>query len=310
MAPQPYARGYGFANWQAQHPSDPLPGGEVDTELDAIAANTAAIISSLGAIQRSDGALANAIVTQESLATQVVALFTAIGVTPRGAWLTATAYAAKDVITQAGAVYLCAVPHTSGVFATDLAAGKWMLLSTAAANINQSLNTTDSPTFAGLTIGGAATVGSILPGDIIAPANFGRTKSTTKIAQAAGATPNIFSIPLTMNNSGSAAKIKISAVNDDVSAGYGTEYSEWVVLFGSFAGAYVAPTVSRTVQFKRSVNSAVLDLTVTVTAGMSGNNLMLGVTLNSGGGTGFTTGRYSAQIELIGVDQATAITAL
>lgn len=50
--------------------------------------------------------------------------------TPRGLWVTVTAYAIGDV-SQAGTVgslYYCVVAHTSGTFATDLAAVKWVLL--------------------------------------------------------------------------------------------------------------------------------------------------------------------------------------
>lgn len=50
-----------------------------------------------------------------------------------GAWLTATAYTPSDIVasTNAGAedgnAYVCVQAHTSGTFATDLAAGKWAL---------------------------------------------------------------------------------------------------------------------------------------------------------------------------------------
>lgn len=42
------------------------------------------------------------------------------------AWLTATAYIIGDVRSNGGTNYYCIVSHTSGTFATDLAAGKWM----------------------------------------------------------------------------------------------------------------------------------------------------------------------------------------
>lgn len=45
----------------------------------------------------------------------------------RGQWLTATSYKVGDTAYQAGSTYRCAVAHTSGVFATDLAAVKWEL---------------------------------------------------------------------------------------------------------------------------------------------------------------------------------------
>lgn len=45
----------------------------------------------------------------------------------RGAWVTATAYAVGDIVQQSGSSYRCKIAHTSGTFATDLAAGKWEL---------------------------------------------------------------------------------------------------------------------------------------------------------------------------------------
>ena len=41
------------------------------------------------------------------------------------AWLTATGYTTEQIRTEGGVVYVCLIDHTSGVFATDLAAGKW-----------------------------------------------------------------------------------------------------------------------------------------------------------------------------------------
>lgn len=44
-----------------------------------------------------------------------------------GAWVTSTAYQLQDIVTSGGSSYVCVVAHTSGTFATDLAAGKWEL---------------------------------------------------------------------------------------------------------------------------------------------------------------------------------------
>lgn len=41
------------------------------------------------------------------------------------AWITATAYVVGDLRANAGVTYYCTTAHTSGVFATDFAAGKW-----------------------------------------------------------------------------------------------------------------------------------------------------------------------------------------
>jgi len=42
------------------------------------------------------------------------------------AWATPVVYAVGDYVTETAVIYYCIVAHTSGVFATDLAAGKWV----------------------------------------------------------------------------------------------------------------------------------------------------------------------------------------
>lgn len=43
------------------------------------------------------------------------------------AWQTTTAYEVQDLVTESGIVYICLEDHTSGTFATDLAANKWTI---------------------------------------------------------------------------------------------------------------------------------------------------------------------------------------
>ncbi|MCX6822117.1 MAG: hypothetical protein NTW30_05055, partial [Candidatus Aenigmarchaeota archaeon] len=45
----------------------------------------------------------------------------------RGEWLTSTLYSINDIVTSANIAYITIEPHTSGVFATDLAASKWVI---------------------------------------------------------------------------------------------------------------------------------------------------------------------------------------
>jgi hypothetical protein len=126
--PTAYTRVYDFSDYQSSNPSTPLPGNQVDAEFDAIKLTTDQIRTNLALIQRDDGALKNGIVTPESLATATNALIT-VGGSPQGAWVTATAYEIGDVVTEGGATYICNTDHTSGTFATDLAATKWLLVS-------------------------------------------------------------------------------------------------------------------------------------------------------------------------------------
>ncbi|UEM08245.1 hypothetical protein J4G43_025830 [Bradyrhizobium barranii subsp. barranii] len=54
--------------------------------------------------------------------------------TPPAAWATATAYTAgppASVVVQSGETYVCLVSHTSGAFASDLAASKWIKVASA-----------------------------------------------------------------------------------------------------------------------------------------------------------------------------------
>jgi len=100
---------------------------KLDAELDNIQATVNALRSNLTAIQRDDGKLRDSSLSINSLDATVLA---ALGITGaiRGAWLTATAYAVRDIIQQGGNTYMALVTHTSGTFATDLSAGRWFQL--------------------------------------------------------------------------------------------------------------------------------------------------------------------------------------
>lgn len=53
------------------------------------------------------------------------------GFTWEGPWITAQSYQVGDIVENNGSAYMCIIAHTSGVFATDLAARKWQLFATA-----------------------------------------------------------------------------------------------------------------------------------------------------------------------------------
>jgi hypothetical protein len=46
----------------------------------------------------------------------------------RGAWTTSTAYQINDAVSFSGSSYICVVAHTSGTWATDLAAVDWQIM--------------------------------------------------------------------------------------------------------------------------------------------------------------------------------------
>lgn len=100
-----------------------LPGQELDTDLANLQLSTEQVIDFIKLFARSDGKLANGIVTQESLAASI-----RIGFDPPAPWATGQAYTTRSTVFQGFGFYLCTVAHTSGVFATDLGAGRWQLL--------------------------------------------------------------------------------------------------------------------------------------------------------------------------------------
>lgn len=114
----------------------------LDGLMSALKSTTDQIIDNLALLQRDDGALIDGIVEIHTLSAEVLALLASTAWVVRGGWVTATDYAKGDIVLQNDVVYLCVVAHTSGVFATDLAADKWGQVT---ANAN-ALNIIFSPT--------------------------------------------------------------------------------------------------------------------------------------------------------------------
>jgi len=119
--PPAYERSTSFANYQSANPSAPLPGADVDAELNNIKITLDALLANIAQIQRDDGDLGNETVGREQLKADLN-----IGFNQPTAWATDTAYAATvDSVFFAGIFYRCIEDHTSDVFADDLAAEKW-----------------------------------------------------------------------------------------------------------------------------------------------------------------------------------------
>lgn len=132
--PQPpvYSRQYSFTGFSTNYPSDQQPGTQIDAELNAVKVTLDAILSNLLLLQRDDGALKNASVTLATLASDVLSAVVGDSWRVRGAWATGTAYLPNDVVVNGTSTYLCAAAHTSGTFAADLEAVKWVTIFGAA----------------------------------------------------------------------------------------------------------------------------------------------------------------------------------
>jgi hypothetical protein len=128
--PQPtaYNKSTDFTEYAAEHPAATFPPASLDSELAAIEVTLDGTLANLALIQRDDGELANQSVHIDALSATTLALLSSTAWSVEGEWVTATAYVMGDVVSETAVPYLCMEAHTSGTFATDLAAGKWVSL--------------------------------------------------------------------------------------------------------------------------------------------------------------------------------------
>lgn len=103
----------------------------VDAELANVSISINALQANLELIQRDDGLLRDGIVEPYTLSSTTRAFIQGSRFNPRGLWASGQAYAVGDLIDVAGDAYVCAIAHTSTVFATDYAAGRWQAFTTA-----------------------------------------------------------------------------------------------------------------------------------------------------------------------------------
>ena len=123
MAIIPYDRITNLQNDQALNPTDPYPAPDMDAEYNALKITTDDLIQHLDIIQRDDGQLENNSVGFDQLREEVL-----IGFDQPAPWLTNHNYVVGNTVFEDEGFYYCNVAHLSGVFATDLAAGKWSLV--------------------------------------------------------------------------------------------------------------------------------------------------------------------------------------
>jgi len=139
---------YDYVSYQAGYPTTPLPAAQVAADFAEHKTSIDEVVEFLQVSHRSDGLLQSGVVDPQSLSTATVALIG--GWTPRGTWVTATAYAASDVVeypAASGNAYVCVTAHTSGTFATDRAADMWQ--SITALRPDDNIDFTGDNTFAG-----------------------------------------------------------------------------------------------------------------------------------------------------------------
>jgi hypothetical protein len=124
--PAPYSPSTSFLSFQSN--ASWFPGQQLDAEHNNLKTTTDQVRANLKLIQRDDGALANGSVTFNSLSPTLQAA----GLSPLSTWASGVTYVVPRAVIQGRSLYQCAIGHTSGTFAADLAAGNWTLLANLA----------------------------------------------------------------------------------------------------------------------------------------------------------------------------------
>lgn len=120
---------YSYTGFAAGLGNGSFPGSQLDADLSLTEARLNALNDFVRGLSRSDGKLANGLVTPDSLSSEARAAFNS-SFTPRGPWAGSTEYEVGDVVSTNAATkaYVCLIEHTSaGTFSADLAAGRWLL---------------------------------------------------------------------------------------------------------------------------------------------------------------------------------------
>ena len=130
--PRTYTRQFNFNDFQTTSPANPLPGVQVDTELNTVKLTLDDLNTNIAKIQQDDGKIKNQSVHKDSFDAGALALMKTGSYSIQGDWTASRAYAVGDLVDNNGATYVATVAHTSSsAFETDLTANNWILIANA-----------------------------------------------------------------------------------------------------------------------------------------------------------------------------------
>lgn len=130
--PRTYTRQFNFNDFQTTSPANPLPGVQVDTELNTVKLTLDDLNTNIAKIQQDDGKIKNQSVHKDSFDAGALALMKTGSYSIQGDWNASRAYAVGDLVDNNGATYVATVAHTSSsAFETDLTANNWILIANA-----------------------------------------------------------------------------------------------------------------------------------------------------------------------------------
>ncbi|MGO3930853.1 carbohydrate-binding protein [Rhodopseudomonas pseudopalustris] len=173
--PEVYSIAYSYADFSLAQGNSGFPGAQVDDDLAGLQASIENVAAFVQKAIRADGALNNGIVSYDSLSPGLQVA----GLAPANAWQAGVSYVAGANVVLLGKLYRSTTAHTSGVFASDLAAGLWLLIAELPAGPpgpsgtgsgdmlrSQNLSDVDDPAAALANIGGVPRSGGALTGPL------------------------------------------------------------------------------------------------------------------------------------------------
>lgn len=211
----------------------------VDTEFANIATVIAQIRNNLALVQRDDGHLLDGTVDTYNLTAAVLLLIGSNGFNLRGAWLTTTAYAVKDMVRNGTGTYVCNTGHTSGTFATDLAAGKWTTIFDSASYTAAGVSFAPTGVISATNVQAAIT--QIIPSTAMLPVTQAASLAAGRTQMGLGTGDSPTFTGMTLTNSASDNQLNINS---------GLGYSSNIYLFDpNLTGYQIANSTSGGLQF-------------------------------------------------------------
>ncbi|WP_029582381.1 hypothetical protein [Bradyrhizobium sp. URHD0069] len=122
--PPIYDISYSYSVFQQSQGNNAFPGTQIDADLLGLEDSIRNVSTFVQGVMRSDGKLQNGIVTYDSLSP----VLKTAGLAPADAWATGHDYLVGNSVVINSNLYRGLVAHTSGVFADDLAAAKWVFV--------------------------------------------------------------------------------------------------------------------------------------------------------------------------------------
>lgn len=195
--PTKYNPSYSYTGFESDNPASPKPGAQLDNDFADISQSLDETIDALSEIRRSDGALANGVVTPDSLSAGLV-----MGFTVEGQWTDGAVYDAADGVTYGTSFYKARVGHTAApATRPDLSPATWAFLFT----------------FDSIAVGdNAVTTAKIADGAVTAAKLASDAVTTVKILDANVTTAKIADTAVTAAKLGASAVTTINILDANV----------------------------------------------------------------------------------------------